>query len=84
MSRNCFDDIWYATKWSCLPPNQPDGMSSERYPWMLINDFVANINKYRQRTCVPSGHHEADETVIQWYGKRGAFVDAGLPMYLLT
>jgi len=51
---------------------------------MLINDFVANINKYRQRTCVPSGHHEADETVIQWYGKRGAFVDAGLPMYLLT
>ena len=57
-------------------------MLSERYHWMLINDFVANINKYRQRTFVPGGHLVADETVIRWYGKDGAFVDAGLPMYL--
>jgi hypothetical protein len=51
---------------------------------MLINDSVANINKYRQRTFVPGGHLEADadETVVRWYGKGGAFVDAGLPMYL--
>jgi len=49
---------------------------------MLINNFVANINKYRQRTFVPGGHLEADETVARWYGKGGAFVDAGLPMYL--
>ena len=27
-------------------------------------------------------HLKADETVVQWYGKGGAFVDAGLPMYL--
>jgi len=31
---------------------------------MLINNFVANINKYRLRTFVPGGHLEADETVI--------------------
>jgi hypothetical protein len=49
---------------------------------MLINDFVANYNDYRQRTFVPGGHLEADETVVRWYGKAGAFVDAGLPMYL--
>ena len=49
---------------------------------MLINNFDANINKYRQRTFVPGGHLVADETVIRWYGKGGAFVDAGLPMYL--
>jgi hypothetical protein len=49
---------------------------------MLINDFVANIDKYRQRTFVPGGNLEADETVIRWYGKGSAFVDAGLPMYL--
>ena len=56
MSRNRFDDIWYAIRWSHQPPEQPDGMSLERYCWMLINDFVANINKYRQRTFVPGGH----------------------------
>jgi hypothetical protein len=60
-------------------------MLSEWYHWMLINDFVANINKYRQRTLVPDGHLEADETVVRWYGKGGAFVDAGChrPWYWL-
>ena len=82
MSRNRFNDIWYAVRWSHQPPEQPDGMSLERYCWMLINDFVANINKYRQRIFVPGGHLEANETVIRWYGKGGAFVDAGLLMYL--
>jgi len=76
MSCNRFDDIWYAVRWSRQPPEQPDGMSS-----MLTNNFVANINKYCQRTFVPSGHLKADKTVIRWYGKGGAFVDAGLPMY---
>jgi hypothetical protein len=64
MVRNRFDNIWYAVRWSRQPPKQPDGMSSERYPWMLIKDFVANINKFRQRRFVPGGHLEADETVI--------------------
>jgi hypothetical protein len=82
MSRNRFDDIWYAVRWSRQPTEQPDGMSSERYRWMLINGFVANINKYRQRTFVPGGHLEANKTVILWYGKGSAFVDTGLPMYL--
>jgi hypothetical protein len=82
MSRNRFDDIWYAVRWSRQPPEQPDGMSSERYRWMLVEDFVANYNDYRKRTFLPGGHLEADETVVRWYGKGGAFVDAGLPMYL--
>jgi hypothetical protein len=82
MSRNRFDDIWYAVRWSQQPPNQPDGMSSERYRWMLVDDFIDNINEYRSRTFDPGDHVEADETVIRWYGVGGAFVDAGLPMYL--
>ena len=53
MLRNRFDDIWYTIRWSRQPPVQPDGMSSERYHLMLINDFFANINKYHQRTFVP-------------------------------
>ena len=82
MSRNRFDDIWYAVRWSCRPPEQPEGTSLERYCWMLINYFFVNIYKYRQRTSVPGGHLGADETVIQWYGKGSALFDAGLPMYL--
>jgi len=51
--------------WSCHPPEQPDGMLLERYRWMLINDFVANINKVLQRTFVPGGYLESNETVIR-------------------
>ncbi|KAL3808144.1 hypothetical protein ACHAXA_000428, partial [Cyclostephanos tholiformis] len=64
MSRNRFDDIWYAVRWSCQPPEQPLGMSSEQYRWMLVDDFVANINEYCARTFVPGGHLEADESMI--------------------
>jgi hypothetical protein len=34
MSRNRFDNIWYAVRWSRQPPEQPAGMSSERCRWM--------------------------------------------------
>ena len=68
MSRNRFDDIWYAARWSRQPPEQPHGMLSEQYRWMLVDGFVANINKYRTRTFVPGGHLEADESMICWYG----------------
>ncbi len=68
---------WFAR----YSPEQPHGMSSEQYRWMLVNDFVANINEYRARTFVPGGHLEADESMIRWYGKGGSFVDAGIPHY---
>ncbi len=48
---------------------------------MLVDDFVANINKYRARTFVPGGHLEADESMIRWYRVGGSFVDAGIPHY---
>jgi hypothetical protein len=57
-------------------------MLSERYLWMLVDDFIANINKYHKRTFVPSGHFEANEMVIRWYGIGGTYVNAGLLMYL--
>ncbi len=82
MSHNRFDNILYAVRWSRQPPKQPDGMSSERYRWMLVDDFIDNIKEYHSRTFDPGDHLEADKTVIRWYGIGGAFVDAGLPMYL--
>jgi hypothetical protein len=50
---------------------------------MLVDSFVANINKYRSRLFYPSKHLKADETITRWYGVGGVFVDAGLPMYLV-
>jgi hypothetical protein len=81
MSRNHLDNIWYAVRWSRQPPEQPHGMSSEQYCWMLVDDFVANINEYRTRTFVPGSHLEADESMICWYGVGGSYVDAGIPHY---
>jgi hypothetical protein len=57
-------------------------MSSERYCWMLVDNFIDNINEYRSKLFDPGDHLEANETVIRWYGVGGAFVNAGLPMYL--
>jgi hypothetical protein len=82
MLLNCFIDIWYAVRWSYQPLEQPDSMPSEWYCWMLINDFIADNNKYRKRTFVPDGYVEVNKTVIQWYGIGGAYVNTGLPMYL--
>ncbi|KAL3781822.1 hypothetical protein ACHAW5_001132 [Stephanodiscus triporus] len=84
MSRNRFDNIWYAIRWSHQPPEQPHGMSSEQYRWMLVDDFVDNINEYRARTFVPGGHLEADESMICWYGVGGSFVEAGIPHYAVS
>ncbi len=49
---------------------------------MLVSNFVTNINEYCARTFLPGDHLKANKTVIQWYGVGGAFVDAGLPIYL--
>ena len=82
LSRNCFKDIRYVIRWSQQPPKQPAGMSSEQYLWMLIDNFVANINRHRASMFVPGNEVEADETAICWYGVGGAYVNKGLPMYL--
>ncbi len=72
MPCNCFDDIWYAVRWSRQPPEQPEGMLSEAYCWMLINNFITNYHEYRKRMFIPGNYVEANETVIQWYGVGGA------------
>ena len=37
MSRNRFDTLWPNVRWSDQPAVRPDGMSSERYRWMLVD-----------------------------------------------
>jgi hypothetical protein len=57
-------------------------MLSERYCWMLVDNFIDNINKHCLRTFDPGNHLKANKTVVWWYGIGGAFINAGLPMYL--
>ena len=44
MSRNGFDDIWYAVRWSRQPPEQPHSMLLEHYRWMLVNNVFCVLS----------------------------------------
>ena len=81
-SRNHFDDIWYAFRWSCQPHKQPAGMSSEWCRGMLIHHSLlpTSMGSHCMRTFVPIKCLKANETVICWYGIGDAYVNKGIPM----
>jgi hypothetical protein len=39
--------------WSTQPSDRPEGMSSEAYGWMLVEDFVKNFNDRRASLFSP-------------------------------
>jgi len=53
MSRNRWEDIWYAFQSSRQPPECPPDLSPEGYRWLLIEDFIANFNKHRKEMFHP-------------------------------
>jgi Transposase IS4 len=82
MSRVRFDDIWRFIRWSSQPDERQEGMSSERYRWMLVDDFVENFNSHRAAAFVPSDLICVDESISRWYGQGGDWINHGLPMYI--
>ena len=68
--------------WSKQPAQRPEGMSSESYRWMLVEDFVLNINEHREDFFTPSFLLCADESISRWYGLGGHWINIGLPMYV--
>jgi len=82
MMHNCFDHIWCNVRWSHQPPAQPDGISSEQYRWMLVEDFVTSYNNHCTRTFKQGCRFKADAPVTHWYGIGGTYVNTGLLMYL--
>ena len=54
MSRNRFDTLWRYMRWSQQPDQRLRGVLSEKYRWMLVDDFVKRFNKHRMSTVVPS------------------------------
>ena len=82
MGRHRYDDIWKALRWSDQPEERPEGMSSERYRWKLVSDFVHRFNEHRATRFIPSDRVCCDESMSKWYGLGGHWINIGLPMYI--
>ena len=82
MVRDRFRQIFTCQRYSKQPTTRPEGMSSEQYRWMLIDDHVLLFNKNRAKIITPSGTIVVDESISRWYGVGGDWINAGLPMYI--
>lgn len=82
MTRERFNDLWAAIRFSYQPAVRPEGMSSEHYRWMLVDDFVTNFNDHRSASFKPSSRICVDESMSRWYGLGGEWINTGLPMYV--
>ena len=82
MPRKQFDDLWMCIRFSEQPCNHPSEMTSEQYRWRLVDDFVKNFNEHRAQNFFPSDEICVDESMSQWYGQGGHWINHGLPMYV--
>lgn len=82
MSRNRFDHLLRCIRFSEQPSVRPEGMSSERWRWKLVDDFVDAFNLHRQQKFTPSDRICVDESISRWYGQGGQWINHGLPNYI--
>ena len=59
-------------------------MSSERFRWTLVDDFVTNLNNHCASMFIPGDCICADESISMWYGLGGEWINIGLSMYIVT
>jgi hypothetical protein len=82
MSRKRFNELWKHIRFSYQPAARPDDMTSEKYRWLLVDDFVKNFNQHRKEMFIPSDLLCVDESISRWYGQGGEWINHGLPMYV--
>ena len=82
MSRNRFDVLWRCIRFGEQPVERPEGMTSEKYRWLLVDAFVENFNNHRATNFEPGTHICCDESISRWYGMGGDWINEGLPMYV--
>ena len=82
MPRARFDDIWRCIRYADQPDTRPTDMSSEKYRWLLVDEFVNKFNEHRASTFIPSEVICVDESISRWYGQGGDWINHGLPMYV--
>jgi Transposase IS4 len=83
MSRDRFNDRWNYMQFSNQPATKPDHVSSEKYRWMLVNDFVEAFNGHQAYYFVVSDRLCIDESFSRWYGQGGAWINMGLLLFRL-
>ena len=82
IARDRFDDMWACFQTGNQPPERPDNLLSEAYRWLLVDGFVDRFNEHRAKFFSPSDRICVDESISQWYGQGGYWINAGLPMYV--
>jgi hypothetical protein len=82
MSKNRFDELWSCLRFAFQPKERPEHMSSEKYRWLLCDNFVNNFNRHHSRNFIPSDLICIDESISRWYGQGGEWINHGLPMYV--
>lgn len=70
MSRDRFNDLLRCIRFSRQPERQGD-LSSVKWRWALVDDFVDAINTHRQNCFVLSDLVYVDESISRWYGRGG-------------
>ena len=83
MSRTHSDKLWRYLVWSSQPAVCPPGMLSERYRWMLCDDFVHRFNEHQINYFIPSDHICVDKSISCWYDMGSHWINMGLPMYIV-
>ena len=79
-SRHRFDNLWRHIRFSDQKEDRPEGMSSEKHRWTLVDDFVTLFNSHRSAMFVPGETICVDESISRWYGLGGEWINIGLPM----
>jgi hypothetical protein len=82
ISRNRFNELTSALRFSHQPPIRQVHQPAERYRWMLVDDFVNNFNYHRYTKFIPSELICVDESMSRWYRQGGHWINIGLPHYL--
>jgi Transposase IS4 len=82
MTRDRFHTLFRYMVWSTQPSIRPEGMLSEAYRWLLVEDFVKNFNDHRANLFSPGWQVCVDESISRWYGLGGHWINIGLPMYV--
>jgi hypothetical protein len=50
MSRSRFNDIWHYMRWTEQQKQRPPEISSKKYRWLLVDDFIERFSEYRDNT----------------------------------
>ncbi len=82
ISKNRFDELWSCLRFAYQPKERSDNMTSERYQWLLVDNFVDNFNDHRARNFIPSDLICIDESISHWYGQEGEWINCRLPHYV--